>query len=359
MTEFEKQVNRFLFRMNSSGRRRLWLKLAKLLSNGVPIMDALGSMNERRIASAGKTDGLSIALTSWMDSLRNGSRLSDAIKNWVDNDEQMLIAAGEQSGSLHIALVSVAEIMEAKKKIKAAVIGGLAYPLIMLLIALSVLIMFSYKIIPEFSAIVPDDKWHGIARIIIDFANFTRSWLWLILLGILGSLGAFFMSLPRWTGGLRIRLDKHAPYSIYRVMQGGSWMISFAALVSAGVRVENALQYLARDAAPWLRVRTNACLAGMRSGLNVGDALARSGYGFPDLDIIDDLGVYSKLSGFDVAAAILGKEWIVESVERIQSMMKIIFGVSVLSVGLFIAFMVGGLIGMELQMSSIMQSSYK
>ena len=42
-----------------------------------------------------------------------------------------------------------------------------------------------------------------------------------------------------------------------------------------------------------------------------------------------------------------------------STLMKIIFGVSVLSVGLFIAFMVGGLIGMELQMSSIMQSSYK
>lgn len=359
MTEFEKRLNRFLFRISSAKRRRLWLKLSKLLSNGVPIMDALGSMNERRIASAGKSDGVSIALSSWMDSIRNGHRLSDAIRNWVDNDEQMLIAAGEQSGSLHTALISVAEIMEAKQKIKAAVIGGLTYPLLMLIIAFSVLIMFSYKIIPEFSVIVPDEKWHGIARIMIDFANFSRNWMWLIVLVVLGSLTAFFVSLPKWTGGLRIHLDKYAPYSIYRVMQGGSWMISFAALVAAGVRVENALQYLARDSSPWLRVRTNACLTGMRSGLNVGDALARSGYGFPDLDIIDDLGIYSKLSGFDAAAAILGKEWIVESVNRIQGMMKVIFGISVLSVGLFIAFMVGGLIGMELQMSSIMQSSYR
>ncbi len=359
MTELERNINRYLFRMGTATRRRLWLKLAKLLSNGVPIMDALGSMNERRIASNGKNDGVSIALTSWMDSIRNGNRLSDAIKNWVDSDEQMLIAAGEQSGSLHLALESVSEIMESKKKIRSAVIGGLAYPLLMLIIAFAVLIMFSYKIIPEFSAIVPDDKWHGIARVIIDFANFSRQWMWLIVLIIVGGIFSFFASLPRWTGGMRIQLDRYAPYSIYRVMQGGTWMISFAALVAAGVRVENALQYLARDASPWLRVRTNACLSGMRSGLNVGDALAKSGYGFPDVEIIDDLGVYSKLSGFDAAAAILGKEWIVESVERIQGMMKVVFGVSVLSVGLFIAFMVGGLIGMELQMAAIMQSSYK
>jgi uncharacterized membrane protein YhiD involved in acid resistance len=39
--------------------------------------------------------------------------------------------------------------------------------------------------------------------------------------------------------------------------------------------------------------------------------------------------------------------------------MKVIFGISILIVGLFIAFMVGGLIGMELQMASIMQGTYR
>lgn len=97
----------------------------------------------------------------------------------------------------------------------------------------------------------------------------------------------------------------------------------------------------------------------MRSGLNPGDALAKSGFGFPDVEIIDDLGVYARLSGFDAALAILGKEWISESVERIQTLMNAVFGISILFVGLFVAGMVGGLIGMELQMTQIMQSTYR
>lgn len=358
MRDIDYRFNRFMFNFDADGRKRLWKKLAKLISNGVPIMDALKSIHSRRVESGGGKDATSMAIGEWLDKLRNGRRLSQAIEGWVARDEQMLIAAGEQSGNLDKALESTAEIMEAKKKIKKAVIGGLTYPGIMMLVAFGVLIMFSFKIIPAFSRVVPDEKWTGIARIMIDVANFSRDWLPIIILIIIAAMIAFFVSLPRWSEGMRIKLDKFPPYSIYRMLQGSTWMISFAALVGAGVRVENALKQLSENASPWMFARVQACLSGMRSGLHAGDALAKSGYGFPDIEIIDDLGVYSKLSGFDQALAVIGKEWINESVEKIQGMMAVIFGISVLVVGLFIAGMMGGLIGMELQLATIMKGGY-
>ena len=185
MANIELAINKFLFKADAGSRRRLWMKLSKLLGNGVPIMEALGTMYDRRIASRRKEDATSLALAAWMKGIRNGGRLSDVAKGWVESDEQMLIAAGEQSGTLHVALSSVVEVMESKKKINKAVIGGLAYPLVMLLIAFAVLIMFSYKIIPAFAGIVPDEKWTGIARTMIDFANFSRNWLWLVALSII------------------------------------------------------------------------------------------------------------------------------------------------------------------------------
>ncbi len=352
------KFSRFMFQNGGAARRRLWTKIAKLLANGVPILDAIKSIHGRRVASNGGKDPVSVALAHWIDSLRNGARLGQAIAGWVPRDEQMLIAAGEQSGRLDDALMYAAEVMVAKTKIRSAVMSGLMYPSVMMMMAIGVLLMFSYKIIPEFARVVPDEKWHGVARIMIDLADFTRSWIVLIVAVLVGLIVALFMSFPRWSGGLRIKLDRYPPYSIYRMLQGSTWMISLAALVAAGVRVETALQQLGEGAAKWLDERTQACLRGMRSGLTLGDAMAKSGYGFPDLEIIDDLGVYSALSGFDRALAIIGKEWISESVEKIQGMMKGIFGVSVLAVGLFIAFMVSGLIGMELQMSAIVQGSY-
>jgi type II secretory pathway component PulF len=356
MSDIEYKLNRFLFRMDASGRKRLWTKLAKLISNGVPILDALSSMHSRRIESGNAKHPMTLAMGDWMKQIRNGKRISQAINGWVDRDEQMLIAAGEQSGKLDEALTSAAEVMEAKKKIRGAVIGGLIYPTVMMVIAIGVLIMFSFKIIPSFTKVVSDEKWHGIARFMIDLANFSRDYIVVIVAVIITMIVAFFVSLPRWSGGFRIKLDRYPPYNVYRMLQGSTWMISFAALVSAGVRIENALQQLSEGASPWLYVRVQSCLRGMRSGLNAGDALAKSGYGFPDLEIIDDLGVYSKLSGFDEALSIIGKAWIKESVENISVMMKVIFGISLLFVGGFVAFMVGGLVGMELQMAEILKT---
>lgn len=359
MNDLELKFARFMFRSDAAQRRRLYLKMSKLLGNGVQIIDALDTMRARRVTLKSAKDPLAIALGDWLRKMRNGSRLSQAIQGWVGSDEAMLISAGEQSGKVDEALVSAAEVMEAKKKIKSAVVGGLAYPGFMLIIAFAVLIMFSYKIIPEFSQVVPYEKWHGIAKAMIDFSNFTRNWI-IVIAGLpVVMFIAFWFSLPRWSEGLRIKLDAHVPYSVYRVLHGSTWMISFSSLVSAGVRIENALEQLMDGASPWLRARILACLKGMRSGLNPGDALAKTGYAFPDVEIIDDLGVYARLSGFDTALATIGKEWITESVERIESMMKVIFGMSILLVGLFIAMMVGGLMGMELQMTSIIQGTYR
>lgn len=359
MSDIELKFNRFMFSSGMNARRRLWIKLAKLLANGVPILDALKTLHERRVMNGLAKDPMSTALAQWMDRIRNGHRLAAAIEGWAPRDEQMLISAGEQSGRLSDALVNTSEIMVAKTKIRKAVVGGLLYPLIMTMVALSVLVMFSYKIIPEFAKVVSDDKWHGSARLMIDMANFTRDWLVVMIVLAISAVVALFLSFSRWSNGMRIKLDKYPPFSIYRMLQGSAWTISLAALVSAGVRVENAVQQLGDGAGTWMSDRTSACLRGMRSGLTLGDALAKSGYNFPDREIVDDLGVYSRLSGIDQALSIIGKEWIAESVETIQGMMKGVFGVSVLVVGLLITFMVGGLIGMELQMTSIVQGSYR
>lgn len=358
MGDFEIGFARFMVLNSNEARRSLWRKLSKLLENGVPLLNALKSIHDRRVTAGSEKDPITIALKLWIDKINNGNRLSSSIDGWVPKDEIMLIAAGEQSGQLDKSLIKASEIMIAKNRIKKAIISGVSYPIIMLFLALAVLIMFSYKVIPEFAQVVSYERWTGVAKILIDLSNFTRDWLPLIIGFIVVVVVGFFWSLSRWSHGFRVKLDRYIPYSVYRMLQGGGWMIGLAALVDAGVRMETAIEDLEKQASPWLSTRLKACLREMRSGHNLGDALARSGYEFPDREIIDDLGVYAKLSGIENALSTVGKEWIDSGVEKIQGMMKVIFGVSVLSVGLFIAFMVGGLIAMELQMTNLIKSGF-
>lgn len=359
ISSFELKFARLMFKSDRGGRRRLWLKLAKLISNGVPILQALETLYSRRVALGGAKHPHAVAFDEWIRGVRNGERLSTMLDGWAGDDERMLISAGEQSGTVENAFISAARVMEARAQINSAVFNGLAYPFVLLMLAFGVLYLFGFKIIPAFSKIASPDKWTGLARMMIEVSLFAQQWLWLIAILVACVITAFFLSLPKWDGPMRIRLDRYAPYGIYRVMHGSTWLIGFSALVEAGLRVETALQQLSTTASPWLKTRIDACLRGTRSGLNVGESLARSGYEFPDREIIDDLGVYSSLSGFDVALSVLGKEWLEESVVQIKGRMGVVFGISILVVGLLIAFMVGGMMSMQLQMSQLMQGGLR
>lgn len=341
--------------MDGGGRRRLWMKLAKLISNGVPIIQALDTMYTRRKSIHGASDPQVIAVRMWMEGMNNGRRLSQVLDGWVGPVEKMLIAAGEASGTMETSLRAATRVMEARKEITGAVVKGLAYPIILVMVAFAVLYMFGFKVIPEFTKIVPADRFHGLAAFLIGLSNFVRGWIAIVGGVVVAAIVSFFVSLPRWDGKYRVLADRYAPYSIYRIVQGSTWLIGLASMLEAGVRLEQALKQLCELSDTWMANRINAAMTGMRSGLQLGDALNRSGYEFPDREIIDDLAVYSSLSGFDEALSILGREWLTEAVAQIKARMSVVFGVALLSVAVLVGTMVGGMMSMQMQMSQIIK----
>lgn len=354
----EISVAKFQFRnFGAADRQSLWVKLGKMTSNGMSLLNAINEIRDRKIKAGQSGHPVTLALMEWSRQLRNGQRLSGAIADWATDEEVMLIKAGEQSGKLETALNSTIEVMNAKKEIRSAVLGGILYPIFLFAIAFAVLYLFGFKIVPAFTNVVHGAEWKGLAHVMVKISEFTRSWLWLVIVAIVGLVVAFFVSLPRFDGPLRIRLDRYAPYSIYRVMQGSSWLIATSALINAGLRNEAVLEQLMETASPWLKRRLHACLQGMRSGHNMGEALERSGYEFPDREIIADLGVYASLSGFDEALSNAGRQCLTESVVDIKLKMKVIFGVSILVVGAVIGIMVSGMMAMQLQLGQILQQS--
>ena len=341
--------------IEGSARRRLWVKLSKLIANGVPILQGLESMADRRRKSSGKGDPQVIALETWIIGMKNGKRLSQMLEGWVGDVERMLISAGEMTGTMERSLVSSTRVMEAKGEITGAVVKGLAYPIILTIVAFAVLYLFGFKVVPEFTKIVPAERFHGMAQVLIALSSFARNWIYISAGVVVAVVIAFFVSLSRWDGPLRVKMDRYPPYNIYRVVVGSTWLIGLSSMLEAGIRLENAMQQLADLADKWLKTRILGAMNGMRSGLTMGDALLRSGYEFPDREIIDDLGVYSSLSGFDEAISILGKEWLTESVTQIKGKMAVISGIALLSVACLVGTMVGGMMTMQLQMAQLIQ----
>lgn len=354
----EQDFARFTFlHLGAAGRRRIWRKLAKMLANGVGLMKAIETMLQVRVDMGQGSQPEAIALRNWIASLGNGRTLSESISGWVGDEESMLISAGEASGEMEVALESVVTVMESKIQVRNAVLLGMAYPFVLLVMTFGLMYLIGYKIVPSFSAMAKGHEWTGAAGILVAFGKFAQHWLPHTALAFVSTIALFLFSLPRFDGPIRVILERYPPYSIYRVMHGSSWLISLSSLVSAGMRIESAMSKMSARASPWLARRIEACLLSMRSGKTLGEALGQTGYDFPDREIVADLNVYAELSGLNESLSILGREWLEQSVAAIKARMRVITGAAVVMVASLIAMLVSGMMEMQLQASQIMQQT--
>lgn len=357
LKSIEARWARLMFDHGKSTRMGLWEKMATLIGNGVPILQALESILEFRKKMFGAKDPVCVAIEKWSVGLCSGMKFSAAIEGWVPDSERMLLAAGEESGRLDHSLRSAVTMLQAGSAIRSAVIGGLAYPVALILLGFGVMYLFGFKIIPSFDQVVGSGKWHGIAAAMVSVSGLIKDWLWLVGIIVPVLVAAFFWSLKRWNGRYRVILDRYPPYNIYRIVQGSTWLIAFSSMNEAGVKIERALEQMSVSSPPWLKTRILACLQGVRGGQSLGHALANSGYEFPDPEIIGDLEVYSRLSGFSDALSLLGNSWLQEGVKRIKTRMTVVFSINLIIVAILIAFMIGGMIAMQLQMTQILSQS--
>jgi type II secretory pathway component PulF len=349
---------RFQFRTGGAARRRLWMKLERLVDNGVPLLDALTSIRDRRVRAGQGKSTLVQALDSWILELNKGKGLHTAVDGWVSDQEMLLLNAGSKSGDIAGTLRMIIRNMESAGKVKSAVIKGSAYPSFLLVFAFGAMYLFGFLIVPAFTSAVEGAQWTGLAAALIGFSAFVREWIVVIVAILVAIIMLFFISLPRWTRTLesvRVKLEQFPPYSLYRTIHGSSWLISLSSMMEAGMRLEDALLALKANSTPWMADRIDGALRGIRSGKNLGDALTASGYKFPDQDIIDDLAIYSSLSGFAEALKILGDEWMEGSVVRVNTIMSMVFVIGLVCVGGLIGFMVAGMFAMQVQLQSILR----
>src|SRR3546814_12923744 len=81
---------------------------------------------------------------------------------------------------------------------------------------------------------------------------------------------------------------------------------------------------MAKTGSPWVRSRVGAALAGINSGLNLGQALHRTGYQFPDDRMVQFLRSVSDQDGFDDHLVRFGERWLKKSVDQVKSAAKIL-----------------------------------
>jgi len=137
-------------------RAELYDGLSTMLDSGLPLLEACetvaGSVRRRRSA-------LRSMLVDLGERLRCGSALASAMSEhpgWFDRSEIAMVEAGQHSGTLPDVLRTLSRHHERAGELGQKLAGALAYPMVVAVVGLGVVVFLSVKTLPDLAGVLAD-----------------------------------------------------------------------------------------------------------------------------------------------------------------------------------------------------------
>ena len=183
-------------------------QLATLIDAGLPLLRGLTVLAKQE-----KDLVLRNTINALADAVQGGSTFSESMAQHPRIFNKLyinMVKAGELGGVLELVLQRLAEFQEKAQRIKNKVLAAMAYPVIVLLIAIVIMLFLLAFIVPKFEQIFKDMLGNKplppLTQWVINASNVIKSqWYW-ILLAIVVIVVAYKM-IARSPGG-RILLDR-------------------------------------------------------------------------------------------------------------------------------------------------------
>jgi type IV pilus assembly protein PilC len=160
-------------------------QLSTLINAGLPLLQALRSVNDQTTSRA-----LKVVLTKLIGDVEGGATLSSSMAKHPKVFNQVyisLIGAGETSGTLDKALDRLAVQQEKDADLASKIRGALMYPVIVLLVMVGVVGFMVVKVLPQVKSIytsLPGVNLPFITRALLAISSFTIHYWWIVVLVI-------------------------------------------------------------------------------------------------------------------------------------------------------------------------------
>lgn len=295
-------------------REALYRHLSAQVGNGITVEVALDTFRAR--LQRRKKPSSDKIVRDVARRMRDGSTLAAALAAWIPQDESSVISSGELSGNLPRSLDLVIEAKRRIARVNNALKTAVVTPIIYIIAVSGMLWAIGVYVTPGLEQALPKSQAHGLVYGLYAASDFFNSW-WSLLPPVFVALGIVWIirSMPKWTGKGRIMAEGVFPYSFYRDIQGYTWLMSFSALLRAGMADTEILKRQMAQSTPWLKERLHALHWRMDNGSSLPAALLMKGksgmppFGFPNPDIVDDIASMSGFSDFAERIALLAVQW--------------------------------------------------
>ena len=254
-------------------------QLAFMVRSGVTLLEALTIGAENN-----PSPRIAFVLRDVADSIREGSTLAEAMRRHrcFDPLTRSLVEVGEQGGHLDTVLERAATILERKRQLRAQMVTGLIYPLLVVIMAVATVAYMMIGVIPKLAAFLTalGRQLPPSTQLLVDVSHFVREWYVEGLVGVL-VLAVSVLAAGRTRAG-RAFLDLlivRTPVvgRIVALAAVSSFSNNLALLVRSGVRITDGLAVvepvlpLARFSRRVARARSSVI-----QGFGLSESLARA-----------------------------------------------------------------------------------
>ncbi len=245
-----KQINiQIPFLTNRINRKQMMVftrQLATLIEAGVPLLRALQILQKQE-----RTPGLYKLIGRLCDSVEGGTTFAEALAQNPKQFDRLfvnMVRAGEIGGMLEATLNRLAEFMEKAEKIKTKVRGAMVYPIVVLVMAMSVVAFLMIQIVPKFTEIfqglIPGESLPPLTQFVVKVSDLFVNRAPLVVAVIVGVV-VLFNLLGRTRFG-RLQLDRfklHAPIFGTLIMRVSISRFSrtLSTLLTSGVQILQSL----------------------------------------------------------------------------------------------------------------------
>lgn len=250
-------------------------QLATMLAAGVPLVQSLDI-----VAKGANNPGLTTLVHALRDDIQDGLPLAEALARHPRHFDDLfvnLVSAGERSGALEALLDKIAAYKEKTEAIKAKVRKALFYPSAVIAVAVVVMGILLYFVVPQFQSLFAGfgADLPAFTLLVIGLSHLVQQWWWLIIaLAALGGYG--FVVARRRSRAFRALLDRvvlKVPVvgAIVYKAAVARFSRTLATMFAAGVPLVEALDSVARAAG---NVVFEDAIFQMRNQVSSGQSLA-------------------------------------------------------------------------------------
>ena len=269
----------FARRTFSATTLSVWTRqLAGLVGSGLPIERALSALADE--ADDPRQRELIAQLKAEVNAGSPFARALAQAPREFDNVYCAVVAAGEQSGALGQVLEKLADDLEERQQLRGKLIGAMAYPAIVSLISIVIVIFLMSYVVPQIATVFTSSKraLPLLTIVMLAISDFVRHWGWLVLIALAGAGSMLRLALRG--AAFRERFDAawlRLPL-IGRLARGynaARFAGTLAMLAGAGVPILKALQAAAETLSNTaMRADALDALTQVREGAPLGSALA-------------------------------------------------------------------------------------